>query len=112
MTNEDLMRLSCKGVVSVGIRINNCIKNYQSGILYDGDGSCGCSQPQSTNHAAAIVGFGRDHKNEVCKDYWIVKNSWGPKWGENGFFRLCREDAEMEYGTCNIRMNPMIALKY
>lgn len=45
MTNEDLMRLACRGVVSVGIRINNCIKNYESGVLYDGDGVCGCSQP-------------------------------------------------------------------
>lgn len=43
MTNDDLKRLACRGVVSVGMRINTCIKNYESGIIYDGDASCGCS---------------------------------------------------------------------
>ena len=111
MINEDLEKLVCSGVVSVSIRINECIKNYKSGIIYDGDGKCGCSKILSTNHAVALVGFGRDETNTVCQEYWIVKNSWGPNWGEGGFFRLCKEDDKMELGTCNIRMEPMIAIK-
>ena len=66
----------------------------------------------STNHAVAIVGFGEDDTNPICQKYWLAKNSWGPYWGENGFFRLCREDNELTFGTCNIRFEPMIALKY
>ena len=107
-----MKRLTCRGAVSVGIRINSCIKNYKSGIIFDGDAQCGCSYPLSTNHAVAIVGFGGDLENEKCQNYWIVKNSWGPEWGEEGFFRLCMEDDKLEYGTCNIRMNPMISIKY
>lgn len=35
-------------------------------------------------HAVKIVGWG----NENGTDYWIVQNSWGPNWAENGFFRI------------------------
>lgn len=107
----DLEKLVCQGTVSVSIRINECIKNYQSGIIYDQDGSCGCSfNGGGTNHAVAIVGFGTDTTNKVCQKFWLVKNSWGTDWGEKGFFRICREDDQLTFGTCNIRSEPMIAL--
>ena len=35
-------------------------------------------------HAVTILGYG----NENGVDYWICQNSWGPKWGEKGFFRI------------------------
>jgi len=96
------------------------LKNYKGGILYDGDGKCGCSSTfGGTNHAVAIVGFGEIKEDKSaqgnntatpCKKYWLVKNSWGPEWGENGFFRICRDDDNFKFGTCNIRSEPMIAL--
>jgi hypothetical protein len=59
ITNADLEKLVCYGTVSVSIRINNCLKAYKGGILYDGDGKCGCtSSVGGTNHAVAIVGYG------------------------------------------------------
>ena len=60
MNNADLQKLVCQGAVSASIRINDCIKNYESGIITDKGGVCGCSKPASTNHAVTIVGFGRD----------------------------------------------------
>lgn len=96
------------------MRINDCIKNYAGGIIWDGDenATCGCSNVGGTNHAVAIVGFGTDHTAEgPCSKYWLIKNSWGTEWGEGGFFRLCREDMHMPEGMCNVRSEPMIAMK-
>jgi C1A family cysteine protease len=54
---------------------------YRSGI-YDGAECRGIE----INHAIAIVGYG----SEGGKDYWKIRNSWGPGWGENGNGRILR----------------------
>ncbi|KAJ4952040.1 hypothetical protein NE237_028872 [Protea cynaroides] len=54
--------------------------HYKSGIY--SESKCGTRQ----NHAVTVVGYGR----EGGADYWIVKNSWGSKWGENGYIRMHR----------------------
>ncbi len=37
------------------------------------------------DHALVLVGYGVKDG-----DYWWIKNSWGPKWGINGYFMLKR----------------------
>jgi len=36
--------------------------------------------------------------------YWIIENSWGPEWGEDGFVKLAVEDGRGVSG-----MNMMIS---
>jgi cathepsin C len=42
---------------------------------------------EQTDHAVTCVGWGED--KEGLK-YWILKNTWGPRWGEKGYFRMRR----------------------
>ena len=44
---------------------------------------------ESTNHAIVCIGWGEETgKDDTVTKYWILKNSWGEKWGENGYFKL------------------------
>ena len=43
-----------------------------------------------TNHAVVCVGWGETLHNGDKIKYWILKNSWGQDWGENGYFRMLR----------------------
>ena len=49
----------------------------------------GCGDDWTTNHAVVIVGY------DDYYGYWIVKNSWGTSWGDDGFFKV-------PYGECSI----------
>lgn len=50
-----------------------------------------------TNHAVLAVGYG--HDDETGLDYWLIKNSWGEDWGEEGYFKIKRGSNECLIGT-------------
>jgi cathepsin L len=67
---------------------------YDSGV-FDG---CNQTNPD-IDHAVQLVGYGTDDK---LGDYWIVRNSWSPKWGEKGYIRVKRESKP----RCGIDLTP------
>ncbi len=66
--------------------------SYESGVYQ------GCSVNATIDHVVQIVGYGFDPVSQL--DYFLVRNSWNPSWGEDGFIRLVRQK------TCGIDNNP------
>jgi C1A family cysteine protease len=75
------------GPVSVAIEADQpCFQFYSGGIL--SDSSCGTQ----LDHGVLVVGYGTDATTK--QDFWIIKNSWGASWGEQGYIRLVRGSNE------------------
>jgi C1A family cysteine protease len=86
-----------EGPVSIAIDAGSPLFSlYHGGIMKR---FCG----QSLDHGVLLVGYG----SEKGTDYWLVKNSWGPTWGEKGYFRILRSmDKEGAGGVCGLQLDP------
>uniref|UniRef100_A0ACD5TL50 Uncharacterized protein n=1 Tax=Avena sativa TaxID=4498 RepID=A0ACD5TL50_AVESA len=81
--------------VSVGIEAGGPeFQLYESGVF---TGRCGTE----LDHGVVAVGYGT---TDDGKDYWIVRNSWGPSWGEGGYIRMERNVTAARTGKCGIAM--------
>jgi cathepsin L len=59
-------------------------QGYESGIF----SGCNMAKNISIDHVVQLVGYGTDL--DLKADYWIIRNSWTPAWGENGYIRLIK----------------------
>jgi len=100
--NEPAMmrELVATGPLTVGFLCGPGVMAYRSGIFTlgplasDQDLSTqatrlaaeGVHEWEKTSHSVSIVGYGVENGTK----FWIVKNSWGPTWGEDGYIRVKR----------------------
>ena len=90
-----------RGPVSVAIQANSAIfQHYNGGVITDR--SCGTQ----LDHGVLVVGYGED----AGQKYWLVKNSWGADWGEDGYVRIGRSDNDSDPGVCGIAMQASFIL--
>lgn len=67
------------GAVAAAVYVDSAFQNYRGGVFTS------CSQ-QSPNHAITLIGWGKDPV--IKQEYWILKNSWGASWGEQGYMKI------------------------
>ena len=84
-TESEIMKALERGPIIAGMNITEEFETYACGIF--------CASPISRfrgRHAVEIVDYGEDKKTGV--KFYVVKNSRGASWGENGYFRIRRGD--------------------
>jgi len=77
------------GPIGVAIAVDDAFANYASGVFVDT--SCP-NDPDDLGHAVLVVGYGTSTNGT---DYWIVKNSWGATWGNQGYILMARNHNNM-----------------
>lgn len=70
---------------------------YESGVFVESE-----YHGWDTDHAVVLVGYGTDEESGL--DYWLVRNSWGPNWGEDGYIRMKRFGEEKH---CILDVTPL-----
>ena len=71
-------------------------QSYSSGVLTSS--SCGTS----LDHGVLAIGYGEENGQK----YWLVKNSWGTSWGDQGYVKIGRSESTNNAGICGIAMDP------
>eukprot|EP00096_Caligus_rogercresseyi_P011720 TRINITY_DN4704_c0_g1_i1.p1 TRINITY_DN4704_c0_g1~~TRINITY_DN4704_c0_g1_i1.p1 ORF type:complete len:373 (+),score=89.60 TRINITY_DN4704_c0_g1_i1:2-1120(+) len=77
-----LRHLAEVGPLSVNVDAGP-FQHYENGIIE----GCDFSKNININHVVQLIGYGTDEK---VGPYWLIKNSWGSDWGDNGVLKLKR----------------------
>ena len=84
--DADALMQAVATVGPVSISVAPKTWGFYSGGVFDGRMGSHCDV--DIDHAVQLVGYGKD--SDTGKYYWLVRNSWGESWGEDGYIRVLR----------------------
>lgn len=92
ITNGDEKALTetlySKGPLAIGMYASLAsFQMYKAGTIY---APTNC-RPKMMNHCVTLVGYGA----QDGQDYWLIRNSWGTQWGDQGYFMMARNSNNM-----------------
>jgi len=95
------------GAVDAAILTSSAFDAYASGIYEDSKVSCETYDGSScyyvtTDHVVALVGWDDNNGD----GYWILRNSWGRAWGEEGYMRIKYHSARVACAACYLVFTP------
>jgi C1A family cysteine protease len=77
-----------EGTIAVVMDVRESLVFYFDGVYEES----ACTDPDNFNHAVVAVGYGTVRS---VGDYWLIRNSWGSDWGDEGYFKLARNKNNM-----------------
>jgi len=91
-----MTEIAARGPISCGVAVTDELVAYTGGVFRD------LTNYTDINHDISVVGYGEENGEK----YWVVRNSWGTYWGEDGYFRLARgvNNIGIEGGFCDWAM--------
>jgi cathepsin L len=78
--------LAKNGSCTIPVFVSGAFQYYSSGVFDDGQSYP--ASPDQTNHEVTLIGYG----TEGGVPYWLIRNSWGPEWGEAGHIKVKARD--------------------
>jgi len=109
--NDQLMKINLfkYGPIAVAFEVYDDFFHYKSGVYHHTGIEDKFNPFEITNHAVLLVGYGTDTSDPSNpQDYWLVKNSWGPTWGLDGYFKISRGNDECSIESIAVQSFPVL----
>lgn len=98
---EELLAAVARQPIAIAIQANQLsFQLYSGGVLTS---NCGTQ----LDHGVLITGYGTENGT----DYWEIKNSWGPYWGQSGYIKIARNMTAGSPGQCGVAAMPSYPIK-